>query len=372
MLEMPEEMLDNATDRPLVTFALFAYNQQEYIREAIEGAFSQTYEPLEIILSDDCSSDRTFEIMDEMARDYTGPHKVIARQGELNFGTAMHVDAVARRSTGRLIVIASGDDISVPQRCSEIAARWINAGMPTCCLHSGAEFFKECDGGDQVRSPPLTSTIADSATSEFWLRKGAIPFLSPTCAYSRELFTEFGQMTGGSIIEDGVMATRSLLCGKLISIDAHLVRIRRSAETAGTGYRLAKPARWNVYVRSRMIGYLDQSRDIAASNLAHRTRGALAASNMKKARWLALFLIPETKRFSGLYRVAFILKYVAFWPYPGGTLVGKFADAFIIAGLSSSAFYRIMTVVLKTPRRILRLTCWAKERGCDPKAESKN
>ena len=53
-------------DRPLVTFALFAYNQEQYIREAIEGAFAQTYQPLEIILSDDCSTDRTFEIMREM------------------------------------------------------------------------------------------------------------------------------------------------------------------------------------------------------------------------------------------------------------------------------------------------------------------
>jgi len=43
-----------------VTFALFAYNQEKYIREEVEGAFSQTYQPLEIIWSDDCSSDRTF------------------------------------------------------------------------------------------------------------------------------------------------------------------------------------------------------------------------------------------------------------------------------------------------------------------------
>jgi hypothetical protein len=47
-------------ERPFVTFALFVYNQEKYIREAVEGAFSQTYEPLEIILSDDCSTDRTF------------------------------------------------------------------------------------------------------------------------------------------------------------------------------------------------------------------------------------------------------------------------------------------------------------------------
>lgn len=37
-------------ERPLVTFALFAYNQEKYIRRAVVGAFSQTYEPLEIIM----------------------------------------------------------------------------------------------------------------------------------------------------------------------------------------------------------------------------------------------------------------------------------------------------------------------------------
>ena len=65
MSKTPDQMPDNVTDRPLVTFALFAYNQEEFIREAVEGAFAQTYEPLEIILSDDCSSDRTYEIIQE-------------------------------------------------------------------------------------------------------------------------------------------------------------------------------------------------------------------------------------------------------------------------------------------------------------------
>ena len=57
---------DTSPERPLVTFALFAYNQENYIRAAVEGAFAQTYQPLEIILSDDCSKDRTFEIMQRL------------------------------------------------------------------------------------------------------------------------------------------------------------------------------------------------------------------------------------------------------------------------------------------------------------------
>lgn len=106
--------------RPLVTFALFAYNQEQYIREAIEGAFSQTYEPLEIILSDDCSSDRTFEIMQEMAAAYEGPHQVIVRQSDVNRGTFNHILDVAQQSHGEYIVVAAGDDISLPERTSAV------------------------------------------------------------------------------------------------------------------------------------------------------------------------------------------------------------------------------------------------------------
>lgn len=75
MSEKPEEIPDNATYRPLVTFKLFAYNQEDYTREAVQGAFAQADEPLEIILSDDCSCDRTYQIMQEMAVAYRGPHQ---------------------------------------------------------------------------------------------------------------------------------------------------------------------------------------------------------------------------------------------------------------------------------------------------------
>lgn len=110
--------LDN--DKPLVTFALFAYNQEQYIREAIEGAFAQTYEPLEIILSDDRSGDRTFAIMQEMATNYKGPHKVIVRQSVENRGSFNHVLEVAKESKGEIIVVGAGDDISLPQRTEKI------------------------------------------------------------------------------------------------------------------------------------------------------------------------------------------------------------------------------------------------------------
>ena len=60
-----------------VSICLFAYNQEKYIRAAVESCLSQTYSSCEIILSDDASTDKTFELMQECVREYNGPHKII-------------------------------------------------------------------------------------------------------------------------------------------------------------------------------------------------------------------------------------------------------------------------------------------------------
>lgn len=127
---------EGTEDRPLVTFALFAYNQEKYIREAVEGAFSQTYSPLEIILSDDCSSDRTFEIIEEMAREYQGPHLVKVRRGERNVGVIDHVISVARLSLGELLVVAAGDDYSFANRVEKLTELWAKSSADA--LYSGS------------------------------------------------------------------------------------------------------------------------------------------------------------------------------------------------------------------------------------------
>jgi hypothetical protein len=116
-----ETVLNASNGRPLVTFALFAYNQQKYIREAVESALSQTYQPLEIILSDDCSSDRTFQIMEEMVAKYDGPHVVKLNRNTVNMGLVRHVFDVGAGASGEYVVVAAGDDISKPHRTEALA-----------------------------------------------------------------------------------------------------------------------------------------------------------------------------------------------------------------------------------------------------------
>lgn len=166
---------ESTPERPLVTFALFAYNQEKYIREAIEGAFAQTYEPLEVILSDDCSSDRTFKIMKEMAASYAGPHTVKVRKSHENRGTLGHVLDVAQEARGTLLVVAAGDDCSEPMRVTMLWQTFQSTKVSA--IYSAARSLS----GDTLINEKLTGNcIFSGADIQFGL--GA------TAAYCRSLF----------------------------------------------------------------------------------------------------------------------------------------------------------------------------------------
>ena len=150
-------------ERPLVTFALFAYNQEKYIREAVEGAFSQTYEPLEIILSDDCSTDRTFEIMQEMAAVYRGSHRVVVRRNIENYGVLRHVRAVAEEANGQFFVLAAGDDVSKPTRVIQLIKLFANGADAVC---SNYDIIDEFGSVASENLPPL----GDARSRLPWLK----------------------------------------------------------------------------------------------------------------------------------------------------------------------------------------------------------
>ena len=99
------ETLDKA-EMPLITLALFAYNQERYIKKAVKGVLAQDYKNLEIIMSDDASNDATFQIMKKVVADYRGPHKVILNRNKSNLGIAGHVNRVFELSSGEIVIMA--------------------------------------------------------------------------------------------------------------------------------------------------------------------------------------------------------------------------------------------------------------------------
>jgi len=111
----------------LATLVVLTYNQEQYVRDAIHGAFSQTYSPLEIIISDDFSQDRTFDIIQEEVAKYHGPHKVVVNRNERNLGIVRHLNhLIFDLLDSEYLILAAGDDVALPHRV-DIAMRMMQS-----------------------------------------------------------------------------------------------------------------------------------------------------------------------------------------------------------------------------------------------------
>lgn len=221
-------MTEITTNKPLVTFIVCAYNQERVVGEAIEGAFSQTYSPLEIIISDDCSTDNTFEIARKMAASYRGPHSIVLNQNELNLGIAQHVNHVFELAQGELIICSAGDDISFPERTQRQVSAYQRSGKHAVLIHSDVVKIDQEGKKLGVWKPPV---INQKAQPQYLATSESI-FIGATGAYSRELIRSFEQITFEHAYEDLVWGFRAALLDGLIYIDQPLLKYRVGAGVA--------------------------------------------------------------------------------------------------------------------------------------------
>src|SRR5690606_2398692 len=94
--------------QPKVSVCLITYNQEKYVREALAGAVSQKFNnSLEIVVSDDCSTDKTPEIIDEFAAEYPA---IKVLKNEKNLGMHRNWEKAIKACKGQYIALLEGDD----------------------------------------------------------------------------------------------------------------------------------------------------------------------------------------------------------------------------------------------------------------------
>lgn len=196
-------------EKPLVSYVLTAYNIEDFIEESVKCAFAQDYENLEIVLSDDCSSDNTFQIMKRMAEEYTGPHKIILNRNEKNMGISQHMSkCYIELANGEIIIAAHGDDISLPNRTSKEVKFLINNPDYTA-VSMGIVFTDE--SGEPVNSEHSSATVKEFHSYDF-ISGGNIP--APSRAFRKSVMTTFGPLNEDCPTEDELITFRALMLGK--------------------------------------------------------------------------------------------------------------------------------------------------------------
>ena len=122
------------------------YNHEQYIAQAIESCLAQTYKNIEIIVGDDCSSDRTWAIV-EGYRD-AHPDLIKPFRNERNLGVTPNCNAILRRCTGKYIAFHSGDDVYLPDKLERQVAAMESAAA--VLSYHDVEVF-DSDSGTTLR-----------------------------------------------------------------------------------------------------------------------------------------------------------------------------------------------------------------------------
>lgn len=213
--------MDGHPLKPKASLLLLTYNQEAIVEEAALACLNQDYEPLEIIFSDDASTDGTFAILEKIAQSYEGPHTIKVRRNDKNSGIGPHYNAAIAASTGDIVITAAGDDISEPGRVTRLIEAWESAGKAPDLLSS---HFSIIDSSGQKWGTVKTDDLG-RASLESW-SKGLPLTVGATHAFTRRLFDEYGPFGADVWYEDPVILLRALMSGGAMTVPEPLVQYR--------------------------------------------------------------------------------------------------------------------------------------------------
>ncbi len=217
----------DSSEGPLVSFCVKCCNQERYIGEALAGAFAQTYRPLEVIVSDDASSDKSWEIIEASVAAYRrtpNAAPVVLNRNGANLGNLGNWLVICSLAKGELLVKADGDDVSFPERTAKIVEAWRADGSRAMVVsHAGALM-----GPRGQRMGPMWRVSATAPA-------GAV------MAFHRRVGETFGGADDLRIVDDELFALRARMLGPELVIPDRLVRYRLGTGVSNSLWRMREP-----------------------------------------------------------------------------------------------------------------------------------
>lgn len=222
---------------PKLSYVLLSHNREKYIRAAIESAFAQDYEgELEYIFSDDCSTDRTFEIIKECVAAYKGKRRVVVTQTPRNLHLAGNTNHAVQFVESDWVIRADDDDISHVSRCS-IIGEAISRHPQATSVYARFRIFYDQEEEEILRISQTqrqkmpASRVLDSDSTETTMSLFNLPNCLhqawATKCYKHELFGELP--VSGYYVDDVITNYRAIALGDCIDIDTECAYIRRQS-----------------------------------------------------------------------------------------------------------------------------------------------
>ena len=127
---------------PLVTISIPAYNCSHFIQACLRSIYVQTYKNYEIIIVDDCSTDRSIELIHRVINFYKLRDKTKLFTHSINCGCGMTEKHAIEFGSGELVVILDSDDALSSEKALEILVKAHKKNPDASLVYSD---FYNCD-----------------------------------------------------------------------------------------------------------------------------------------------------------------------------------------------------------------------------------
>ncbi len=218
---------------PKVSVVICTYNQQHFIRETLDSVLAQTYPVLEIIVTDDGSTDDTPRTILEYSQRY--PNKVIAVFSETNTGIAANINRGLVRRTGEYTAWLDGDDLMLPTKLEKQVRLMQSRPDAIGCYHD-ADVLDSSAGKSLGRMSELYngSPKLNQGLLRDWMKPRY--FASPSSIMARSsACPKHGFDERMKYLSEALFFIEVFRNGPLLAINEVLVRYRRhAANVTGT------------------------------------------------------------------------------------------------------------------------------------------
>lgn len=229
---------------PLVSISVVTYNSSEFVLETLESAKTQTYKNIELVVSDDCSTDNTVEVVEKWIKNNKSRFvRTRLLTVEKNTGVSGNAKRAINACEGEWIKGIAGDDILLPT-CVEDNLRFISEHPSAEIVLSNSIVFFDTNRKEEIQKPGLTVRVFFelSASEQYEQLVRHDILLNPNSQFtSKRLFQTFQYDENFRFMEDRPFFWNCTSNGvKLYYLDKNTVRYRKhqGALTGISGMRL--------------------------------------------------------------------------------------------------------------------------------------
>ena len=183
------------SNQPLVSVPVITYNSAKFVLETLESIKAQTYQNIELIISDDCSADNTVELckkwVDENRERFVRTQIITS---EVNTGVSANGNRGRDACQGEWIKGIAGDDILMPN-CIKDCVEYVQQHPNIIYLFGRIEAF----GANEERNKYFTENIfdysffnldVDGQLERLVFGSNCVP--ASTCFYNRQKAIDLG------------------------------------------------------------------------------------------------------------------------------------------------------------------------------------